>query len=395
MKRLITLIVFVLPLVLVLSACSLAEEKANVPTPAPEFPWMVSLRMLVDAEVKITSLTHAGDGSGRLFLTTRTGQIRIIEGGKLLSKPFLDIRENVDSASIEQGLLSIAFDPDYTETGEFYVYYTNLGTDNDTIVARYRVSADENIADPDSEQVILFLEQPANNHNVGQLQFGPDNYLYVALGDGGKGNDPWGHGQNAESLFGAILRLGVRGKETYVAPPDNPFISNGEGAAEVWVYGLRNPWRFSFDRLTGDVYIADVGQNLFEELNFSPSGQAAGSNFGWNVMEGQHCFRPKTNCDREGLVLPIVEYQHGEDGCAIVGGYVYRGSDFPQMIGTYYFADYCSGDIWGAARDASGTWSVTELLDTEYQIVSFGEDEAGELYVLELEGRIFRLLGAP
>ncbi len=378
------------------AACSsLATETGPPPAAEPVFPPEIHLEPLVDAGTKITHLAHAGDGSGRLFLVERAGRIRIIENGRLRRQPFLDIVDLVDSASIEQGLLSVAFDPDFAQNGTFYVNHTNLPTEDDTVIARYTVGANPNRADPDSRRQIFFLEQPANNHNGGLLLFGPDGYLYAGLGDGGRGNDPWDNAENLDVLYGKILRLDVRGQETYAIPPDNPFAGEEGARPEIWAYGFRNPWRFSFDPLTGDLYIGDVGEREWEELSFEPGGSPGGSHFGWNTLEGSQCFEPPSNCDREGKVMPIYEYRHGPDGCSITAGHVYRGRSYPELAGTFFFSDFCTGDIWGARRDPAGQWQFEKLLDTDLAVVSFGLDESGELYVLDLEGEVFRLLGGP
>jgi glucose/arabinose dehydrogenase len=358
----------------------------------PEFPPVIAVEPFVDVEAAITSMSNAGDGSGRLFITTRTGKILIVRSGRLLRTPFIDLTELVDSKSIEQGLLGLAFDPDYTETGELYLNFTNTETDDDTIVSRYRVSDDPDIADPASRQDILFVEQPSNNHNAGQLLFGADGFLYVALGDGGPGNDSKKRAQNPAELLGKILRLDVRGQETYAIPPDNPFVDTQGYRPEIWALGLRNPWRFTFDPLTGEFYLGDVGQEAWEELNFVQDPAPGGMNFGWNIVEGPVCFSPAENCDRTGLVEPIYTYLHGEAGCSITGGYVYRGSAFPQWSGTYFFSDFCTGLIRGARRLPDGTWAIVPLLDTELAIVSFGLDEDGEMYVLDLAGAVYRII---
>jgi glucose/arabinose dehydrogenase len=345
----------------------------------------------VDAGVKITHLTHAGDGSGRLFLLERGGRIRVIKNGRLLNAPFLDITSLVDSLSIEQGLLGLAFDPEYADNGIFYIYYINEATDNDTIIARYRVSSDPDRADPDSAEQILFLEQPANNHNGGMLFFGQDGYLYVGLGDGGSGGDPWGNAQNPAILLGKILRLDVRSQPAYAIPPDNPFVGVEGTRPEIYASGLRNPWRFTFDPATGDLYVTDVGESLWEEVNFLPAGASAGANFGWNVLEGAHCYQPATGCDAAEMVPPVYEYAHGEAGCSVIGGYVYRGARYPELLGTYFFGDFCTGMIRAMRRDAAGNWQVADVLDTTLAIVSFGEDEDGELFVLDLEGGVYAL----
>ncbi|NOX63587.1 MAG: PQQ-dependent sugar dehydrogenase [Chloroflexi bacterium] len=336
-------------------------------------------------------LTHANDGSGRVFIVEQRGQIRIVENGVTLSTPFLDITDRVDCCS-ERGLLSVAFPPDYAQKQYFYVYYIDLN--KDTVVARFHTSPqDSDQADPSSEEIILTVDQPFINHNGGQLAFGPDGYLYIGLGDGGSSGDPYNNGQKTNTLLGKILRIDVESGQTpYAIPDDNPYVNTPGYRGEIWALGLRNPWRFSFDRDTGDLYIADVGQDLYEEVNYQPGQSAGGENYGWRIMEGFHCFE-SPNCDTSGLVLPVVEYDH-DLGCSITGGFVYRGPSYPDMEGVYLYGDYCSGRIWGLRKNAEG-WENELLLDTSFFITSFGEDEAGEIYVLDLKnGGVHRLLSA-
>jgi glucose/arabinose dehydrogenase len=287
--------------------------------------------------------------------------------------------------------LGVAFHPQYAQNGSFYVNYTNL--DGDTVVAQYQVSADPNVADPGTGAVILFHEDPYPNHNGGNLVFGPDGYLWIGLGDGGAGGDPLGSGQNGTSLLGKMLRIDVNGAFPYAIPPDNPFVGNPNVLPEIWAFGLRNPWRYTFDRQTGDLWIGDVGQNSWEEVNFIPAGSGGGHNFGWNVAEGNHCFR-SASCDLTPFVAPVAEYRTGPDGCAVVSGYVYRGAAHPAMFGTYLYADECSARVWSLVRNAAGGWQNAELARSRANISSFGEDEAGELYVAGYnDGTIYRVSG--
>jgi glucose/arabinose dehydrogenase len=333
-------------------------------------------------------LTHAGDE--RLFVIEQVGRIRIIEDGQLLETPFLDIQPKVTRAGNEQGLLGLAFDPNYAESGAFYVNYTSREGDGDTVVARYQVSDDPNVADPDSEQVILNIEQPYENHNGGMLAFGPDGYLYIGMGDGGAGGDPLGNGQNLGALLGKMLRIDVS-TEPYSIPEDNPFVDNADAMPEIWSYGWRNPWRFSFDRETGDFYIADVGQGEIEEVNFQPADSTGGENYGWNVYEGSQPYEGGGD-DAEAYVFPFTEYDHSQ-GCSVTGGYVYRGTAVPELVGRYFFADYCSGVIWTAQRDGE-EWMIEEFASWGAQISSFGEDVNGELYVLTFDqGQIYKIVG--
>lgn len=358
-------------------------------TPIP-FPPIVVLEPTFTGFQFPVYLTQAGEKS-RLFVVEKLGRIQVIENGQVSSTAFLDIADRVGSQGNEQGLLSVAFPPDFATSGVFYVNYTDHY--GDTVVARYRLQKDDPYqADPNSEEIILRIEQPAANHNGGQLQFGPDGYLYIGMGDGGRAGDPWGNAQNPQVLLGKMLRIEVSSTGPYRIPGDNPFAGGDDVRAEIWALGLRNPWRFSFDRLTGDLYIADVGQDRHEEVSFQPGGSPGGENYGWDVMEGGQCFEPATGCDPSGLVLPVAEYDHNW-GCSITGGYVYRDARYPQMYGVYFFGDFCSGRIWGLWREPSDRWRTVLLLETEVNISSFGEDAAGELYVLGYgDGTIYRLV---
>jgi len=352
----------------------------------------IKLNLVVSGLDRPVAVTHAGDGSDRIFITLLGGQILIFDGQQVLAQPFLDIRALVASGG-ERGLLSVAFHPDYGSNGLLYVDYTDLS--GNTVIARYSVSADPNRADPNSAAVLLSVVQPYTNHNGGQLQFGPDGYLYIGMGDGGSGGDPQNHAQTLSDLLGKMLRIDVDGNPSYSIPADNPFISDPIAREEIWALGLRNPWRFSFDRQTGDLFIADVGQGNWEEVNVQPSHSTGGENYGWRLMEGSACYNPSANCNSGLLTLPILEYDHSL-GCSITGGYRYRGVDSPGLWGVYFYADYCSGRIWGATEDAAGTWKAEELLDTGLQITAFGEDEDGEIYLADYAaGAIYRISGNP
>ena len=336
-------------------------------------------------------ITHAGDGSGRLFIVLQGGRIVIFDGVQLLSPPFLDISSLVSSGG-ERGLLGLAFHPDYSHNGLFYVNYTN--TAGNTVIARYSVSGDPNLANPASASILLTITQPFSNHNGGQLQFGPDGYLYIGVGDGGSGGDPQNNGQNLLTLLGKILRIDVDHGAPYEIPPDNPFVGNPDALEEIWAWGLRNPWRFSFDRLTGDMFIGDVGQNSWEEVDFQQATSTGGENYGWRLMEGNSCYNPATNCNDGTLTLPILLYDHSL-GCSITGGYRYRGSKNPHLFGVYLYGDYCSGRIWSAQEDGLGGWNTSVLLDTNFLISTFGEDESGEIYFADLsdpDGVIYQVV---
>ena len=330
-------------------------------------------------------IQHAGDA--RLFVVEQAGVIRIIEGGQVRPDPFLDIRDRVGDEGSEQGLLGLAFHPSYATNGAFFVDYTdNLGN---TVIARYRVSANPDRADPQSETVLLHIQQPYANHNGGGLAFGPDRYLYIATGDGGSAGDPEGNGQRLDTLLGKLLRLDVDSTEPYAIPPDNPFRDGTR--PEIWAYGLRNPWRFAFDRLTGDLYIGDVGQGDWEEIDFQPAGAPGGINYGWNLREGVH---PYTSDATAGLTDPVAEYSHAS-GCSVTGGVVVRSPSLPEWTGVYLYGDYCSGRIWGMVRDERGMWQNAALFETGLRISSFGVDAEAEVYLLDYGGGLYRLGRAP
>ncbi|HRQ10825.1 MAG TPA: PQQ-dependent sugar dehydrogenase, partial [Trueperaceae bacterium] len=313
---------------------------------------------------------------------------RIVKDGALLKDPFLDISDRTRSGG-ERGLLGLAFPPDYATSGHFYVYYT--GTRGESTLSRFTVTpGNPDRADPTSEEILLTQEQPYSNHNGGQLAFGPDGYLYLGLGDGGSGGDPQGNGQNLGVLLGKLLRLDVSGDKGYKVPPSNPFVATAGARSEIWAYGLRNPWRFSFDRETGDLYIADVGQNAYEEVDFQPAYSKGGENYGWNIMEASHCYGAST-CDQTGLTLPILEYPHGPQwGTSISGGYLYRGEAVPALVGRYVFADFTSGRVWSAGPEDG--WELKPLFETGFNVSTFGEDAAGELYVADYtSGLIYRV----
>lgn len=338
----------------------------------------------LSAPVYLTAPT----GDSRLFVVEQAGRIRVVEAGQLLATPFLDITDRVVSGG-ERGLLSIAFHPLYDGNGYFYVSYTGDG--GDSRIERYSVTDDPNVADPASAKLILTVSQPFSNHNGGLIAFGPDGMLYIGLGDGGSGGDPQDHGQNTDTLLGSLLRIDVDGGDPYAVPTDNPFVG-ADGADEIWAYGLRNPWRFSFDRQAGDLYVADVGQNEWEEVNVA-AATAAGLNYGWNVMEGAHCYASDP-CDTDSLVLPALEYGHSQ-GCSVTGGYVYRGAAIPAAQGHYFYSDYCRGFLrsfryTGGSVTDQRHWDVGDVGN----VLSFGEDGSGELYILSGNGNVYRLMTA-
>lgn len=337
-----------------------------------------------------TDIQSANDGTGRLFLVQQNGIVRIHRNGSLLAAPFLDIRSRT-TGSGERGLLGLAFPPDFARKQRFFVDYTNLA--GDTVIAQYRVGANPDAADAASETILITIPQPYANHNGGQLRFGPDGYLYIAMGDGGSGGDPQGNAQNRNSLLGKLLRVDVETEPGRLRiPPDNPFVNQGGARGEIWAYGLRNPWRFSFDRLTGDLWIGDVGQDAWEEIDFQPASSRGGENYGWNITEGAHCYRPSSGCNMTGITLPVAEIRQGPE-CSVTGGFVYRGNAVAVLRGTYVYSDYCSGRIFGLTRQVLSSASRT-LLNSGFRVTTFGEDEAGELYVANAaNGTIHRIDG--
>lgn len=350
----------------------------DTPTGAASFPDPNAYEW----ELVVADLSRPVDvqsnGSGRLFIIEKVGRIRILQDGQLLEQPFLDISDLVGSSGNEQGLLGLAFHPQYAQNGRFFVNYTD--NDGNTVISRFQASNDPNLADASSEVQLLGIDQPFPNHNGGVLAFGPDGHLYAGMGDGGAAGDPFGNAQKTDNLLGKVLRIDVDSAEPYAVPPDNPF------GNEIWAYGLRNPWRMSFDRATGDLYIGDVGQNAWEEIDYLPAGTGAGTNFGWDFREGAHEYEGSAP---GGLVDPIAEYSHPDGGCSVTGGYVYRGT-MPEWNGIYLFGDYCTGFIWGLI-ESNGTWQMQQLFDVDVTITSFGQDDAGEIYLISDNGSIYRL----
>ncbi len=354
---------------------------STLPSAAHGIQWpQLSLAPAITGVSLPTHIAHAGDGSGRLFVVEQRGNIRIVKNGVLQNAAFLDISSRLSCCG-ERGLLSVAFPPAYAGKGYFFVYYTN--TLGDIVVARYSVTTNPDVADPNSEAIVLTVPHPTNaNHNGGQLAFGPDDGdLYIGTGDGGSGGDPPNNAQNTNVLLGKILRIDVLSGTgaPYAIPAGNPYAQVSGYRPEIWAFGMRNPWRFSFDRLTHDLYIADVGQGSYEEIDYQPAGNPGGQNYGWRIMEGLHCYNAAT-CNMAGLTLPVAEYSHAQGDCSVTGGFVYRGQQFPRMQGIYFYGDYCTGRIWGLQRDG-GAWVNMLLYDAPFNITTFGEDEAGNLYV--------------
>lgn len=350
----------------------------------------LELRTVVQGLTQPVSLTTA-PGDSRLFVVEQPGTIRILEGGVLAPTPFLDLTDRVGSAGPEQGLLGLAFHPDYAQNGRFFVSYT--GVDGSSTVEELSADPGASEADPATGSLVLRVEQPQPNHNGGHLAFGPDGMLYLGLGDGGGEGDPEVNGQDPATLLGTILRLDVDGEAPYEIPPDNPFVGDPEARPEVWAYGLRNPWRFSWDPARDLLFVADVGQDRWEEVNVVASSQG-GLNFGWSTMEGTDCFGAST-CNQSGLQPPQIVYGH-DQGCSVTGGVVYRGAAIPDLDGLYILGDYCQGWIAVAALQGPFVVAVQQLaLSSAGSITSFGVDAQGEVYVLVAEGTLYRLVEAP
>jgi glucose/arabinose dehydrogenase len=352
----------------------------------------VTLSTVVSGLTAPLGLEQPNDNSGRLFVIQQDGRIRIIQNGTLLTPPFLDINSKVTFAG-EMGLLGLAFHPSFPQNRKFYVHYvrTSAGQIQSVIAEYLAQAANANLADPASERILLTVDQVGNfpNHKAGQLAFGPDGLLYFDLGDGGSERDPSGNGQNTNTLLGKMMRIDVNSADPglqYHIPADNPFVTGG-GLPEIWAVGFRNPWRFSFDATTGRMFIADVGQDAFEEVDLGVKG----GNFGWNTMEGLHCFNPPSGCNTAGLTMPIAEYSHAE-GDAVIGGFVYRGASIPSLQGLYVFGDLDSGKIFTLKETSPNVWTRSLLTVTGKMISSFGRDQAGELYLVDIgSGTVFKI----
>lgn len=371
-----------------------APASASV-SPAPggtNGPVTLGVEEVAGGFTRPTFVTNAGDGSGRLFVVEKPGLITIIKDGKKLGTPFLDLTSVVRSSGNEQGMLGLAFHPQFEQNGRFFVAYTAKNADN--TVAEYHVkTTGSDVADPGSGKTLFAVPDKYPNHNGGMLAFGPDGYLYISMGDGGSGGDPDGNGQNLGTLLGKLLRLDVDSGDPYGIPPTNPFAKIAGARSEIWSYGLRNPWRFSFDRETGDIWIGDVGQNRYEEIDFQAAADKGGANYGWNIMEGLHCFQPESGCNQDGLVKPVFEYSHDSGGCSVTGGYVYRGAGIPSLRGAYLFTDYCRATLWATHQDTGGTFTTTEIGELPEGVSAFGEDEAGELYItVDQAGTVNRII---
>ena len=346
----------------------------------------VDLVLVIDSLKKPILLTHANNSG--VFVVEKTGKIFSYNKDFKEKKLFIDTSSIITTRGSEQGLLSIAFHPNYSENGYLFIFYTAKNGDN--TLARLTIDpTSSQQADLQSLEVLIAQEDPASNHNGGMLAFGKDGYLYLGMGDGGRGGDPWNNSQNLETLLGKMLRIDVNQVNGYEIPADNPFINEEKILPEIWAYGLRNPWRHSFDKETGDLWIADVGQNKWEEIHWRSIDSKGGENYGWRLMEGNHCFLPKKGCDSGDLVKPVAEYAH-KHGCSVTGGYVYRGDKIPELFGKYIFGDFCSGTIW--MIDKQQDFAMQELFKTKLRISSFGEDANGELYVVDYRGKVFKLI---
>jgi glucose/arabinose dehydrogenase len=377
----------------ILAALLLGAGCADTSPSPSTVPINLGLQLLVSGLNAPLDLEQPNDGSNRLFVVEQGGTIRIIQNGAVLAQPFLDISSKVVTGG-EMGLLGVTFHPGFQQNGKFYVNYVrSLSGQIQSVIAEYTASpANANTVDPVSERILLTVDQVGNlnNHKAGQLTFGPDGFLYFGLGDGGSSGDPFGHGQNTQTLLGKLIRIDVNAAGPglqYGIPPDNPFVAGG-GLPEIWAFGFRNPWRFSFDRPSGRLFLADVGQDMFEEVDMVQKG----GNYGWNIMEGLHCFNPPTGCNTTGLTLPIAEYSHSE-GNAVIGGFVYHGSSIPSLQGMYVFGDLGTGKIWVLQEASPNVFTRTLVATTGKTTSSFGQDQSGELYLVDYGGgNLYRIV---
>lgn len=390
-KKIGTLLLFASALLI--ATVVLAQTPNGTPLPT------LSLKLVESGFVQPVDITNAGDD--RLFIVERAGRIFVIDDGEKVNTPFLDIDGRVDSQShSERGLLGLVFHPDYPNTPYFYVNYIN--NSGNTTIARFTADDTNNIADPTSEFIILTIDQPAPNHNAGDLNFGIDGYLYIATGDGGSAGDPFGevgNGQETQTLLGKILRIDVDGGSPYTIPSDNPFVNDPNTLDEIWALGLRNPWRFSFDRQTQDLFIADVGQNSWEEVNFTPASSNGGENYGWRCYEGTHPFNTTDCQSSDSYIFPFDDYPHSnpsdesDEGSSVTGGFVYRGETHPDLQGIYLYGDFVSANVWLAVSGGAGNWTAVPYgnIDGLNNISTFGEGCSGELFVADYGGQIYQI----
>lgn len=377
-----------------LSACTGCSEKRKSPAAQPGnsaagLPGMRLQRVFstIEIDTPILMLQSPNDNQ-HWYVVEKAGRILQLSGSNAIahSSVFVDISDRVDSSPNEAGLLGMAFHPQYESNGLVYLSYTTSDPDLTSVISRFKTSNDGNTLLADSEQVLLRVSQPYSNHNGGHIAFGSDGYLYIGLGDGGSGGDPREHGQNTRTLLGSMLRIDVNQGSPYSIPAGNPFASGKGGRPEIYAWGLRNPWRWSFDRETGDLWVADVGQNAWEEINLIRGP----GNFGWNGKEGTHCYE-SSNCNNPEFIDPVLEYGH-DLGCSVTGGYVYRGNAIPALQGSYLFSDFCSGTLWVASKNAQDQYTMTELLSTGLNVASFAQSNEGEIFVIGLEGELHQLL---
>jgi glucose/arabinose dehydrogenase len=381
------------PVVAVLLAISVVAQDSGPVTrrDAGPDPAGVTLTLVANGFFRPVQVTHAGDESGRVFIVEQNGRVWILQEGQILPDPFIDITDRVSQAVTrgysEQGLIGLAFPPDFAASGLVFAHYNDRS--GNTVLSQFSQSEDANRIDPGSEATLLTLSQPYPNHNGGTIAFGPDGYLYMALGDGGSAGDPLATGQDPSDWYGSILRIAPDGEGGYSTPVDNPSASSSSFAPEVWNYGLRNAYRFSFDRATGDMYIADVGQNAWEEVNFQPAESAGGENYGWSDFEASAPYH--ANTAPADMTYPFFEYRHEVNRCSVTGGFVYRGAAIPDLDSVYLFGDFCSGETWVSWRDTEGNWQTDLFVDVGESISGFGDDEAGEIYVVTYGGDIYRI----
>ncbi|WP_455375811.1 PQQ-dependent sugar dehydrogenase [Kaarinaea lacus] len=391
LRNILLLVVVFATAPFIFTSCSENRGPSSSPSSssnAPDSLPVLSLQRVFEqvAIVKPVLMLQAPNDDSKWYIVEKGGRILQVSNNGAQSSTFLDISERVDSGPNEAGLLGMAFHPQYASNGSVYLSYTTSDPSLTSIISRVTRSVDGSSLQADSEEILLRVSQPYSNHNGGHIAFGPDGFLYIGFGDGGSGGDPQGHGQNTQTLLGSLLRIDVNSGTPYAIPATNPFASGEQGRPEIYAWGLRNPWRWSFDKTTGLLWAADVGQNSWEEVSII----SAPGNYGWNGKEGTHCYE-STSCNNPAFIDPVIEYSH-EDGCSITGGYVYRGSAIPSLQGTYLYSDYCSGTLWGAKDKGDGSYESAQLLSTGLNVSSFAEGNDGEIYIIHLGGEIHQLV---